>query len=400
MVVTEENRVEILRQAFPKLDDASLQLLSQAAREELFPAESVLCHQGDIGDCLFVVTEGEVAVLVRTDAENEVQVNTVGAYSYLGEMALLIDESIRSATLRALVDSRALVIEREPFLQVADQNPILLRRLASQLTQHLRNNDRAVITELRTKNEELHAAYADLAAQEQMRREFVTTLSHELRTPLTSMRGYLQLMNRGMIKGDSLNVALDSITRNVEKMVGMTNNLLVLYEMELTLPEFVELSLADLLVDAVRKTHEIPEYEQAAISVDIAKGMPILHGDKGGLTLALHALIENGVKFSPEETPVEINATAPEGGWVRIDIIDQGVGIPKNAQEKIFEPFYRLEHAEKGGAKYLFDGIGIGLSIAKFIVERHGGRIELQSQPEKGSVFSLFLPARGSSRRK
>lgn len=400
MLVVEENRVEILRQAFPNLDDAALQLLSQTAHEELFPAYSILCRQGDIGDCLFVVTEGEIAVWVRTDAENEVQVNTVGAYGYLGEMALLIDESVRSATLRALVDSRTLVIKREPFLQVADQNPVLLRRLAGQLTQHLRNNDRAVINELRAKNEELHVAYADLAAQEQMRREFVTTLSHELRTPLTSMRGYLQLMNRGVIKGDSLNVALDSITRNVEKMVGMTNNLLVLYEMELTSPEFVELSLVDLLVDAVRKTHETPEYEQAPISVDIAKNIPVLHGDKGGLTLAFHTLIENAVKFSPEDTPIEIKATAPEGGWVRIDIIDQGVGILKSAQGKIFEPFYRLEHAEKGGTKYMFNGIGIGLSIAKFIVERHSGRIELQSQPEVGSVFSLFLPARGSSRRK
>ena len=282
-------------------------------------------------------------------------------------------------------------MERETFLAVADRNPVLLRRLASQLTDHLRNNDRAVINELRQKNNAVEEAYRDLATQEKMRREFVTTLSHELRTPLTSIQGYLQLMHKGVIRGDSLPVALDSITRNVEKMVAMTNNMLVLYEMQLSSPEFAELDLVDVVVEAVRRVQSTPDYAQAEISAVISPTLPHLHGDKNGLVLALHALLENAAKFSPAHTPVELRAQMGEDGGVWLDVVDKGVGIPTAEQEKIFEPFYRLEHVQKGGST-LFAGIGIGLSIAKFIVERHGGRIVLTSTPGKGSTFSIRLP--------
>ena len=388
---TADERLELFRQAFPKLEEGALRTLAETAEDRFYTADQSLCQQGELGTELYVLVAGEVAVYVRTDEHNEVLVNTGLPVSYFGEMALLVENTPRSASIRAIADSHVLTVERETFLAVADRNPVLLRRLASQLTDHLRNNDRAVINELRQKNNAVEEAYRDLATQEKMRREFVTTLSHELRTPLTSIQGYLQLMHKGVIRGDSLPVALDSITRNVEKMVAMTNNMLVLYEMQLSSPEFAELDLVDVVVEAVRRVQSTPDYAQAEISAVISPTLPHLHGDKNGLVLALHALLENAAKFSPAHTPVELRAQMGEDGGVWLDVVDKGVGIPTAEQEKIFEPFYRLEHVQKGGST-LFAGIGIGLSIAKFIVERHGGRIVLTSTPGKGSTFSIRLP--------
>lgn len=388
MTITE--RKQILKHAFPRLDDDALHTLATAARQETYPTGEVLCAQGEPGQTLYVLIAGKTAVYVETDEGNNVMVNTGQPHDYFGEMALLVEGTVRSATIRAQTDCTVLAIDRKPFLQIADQNPALLRHLAVQLTDHLRNNDRLVIHELRQKNRAIKQTYADLAAQEQMRREFVTTLSHELRTPLTSIQGYLQLINKGMIQGESLPVALDSVTRNVEKMVAMTNNLLVLYEMQLTTLEFSQITIADLVVKVVRQVHDTPDYAHATISLEMGAQLPKLYGDEAGLTLALHALIENGVKFSPYDAAVRVRVQQV-GQEIRLEVIDKGIGIPAEEQTHIFEPFYRLEHSQKSEVK-LFAGIGIGLSIAKFIVERHNGRIEVTSTPNEGSTFTICLP--------
>lgn len=387
-----QQRIEQLSKAFPYLDEDALAALGEAAVEACYPTGSEICRQGEIGKTLFVLTQGEAEIYLQADENTEVRVNVARPGNYFGEMALLKDDTVRSATIRATTECRVLVIEQETFLSVADRNPALLRRLAVQLTDHLRNNDRAVITELRQKNEALQAAYSDLAQQEKMRGEFITTISHELRTPLTSIQGFLQLINHGMVKGDSLTIALESITRNVEKMVGMTNNLLVLYEMQLTSPEFIDITLPDLLVEAIRKASEVKAAVGSHVSIDISTNIPpSIRGDKPGLTLALHAIIENALKFSPQRTPVEIRVYPAANNKVCIDVIDHGIGIPDALQKRVFEPFFRTEHRPSSNEQ-LFDGVGIGLSIAKFIVERHNGSISIHSKEGEGTTFSISLP--------
>jgi signal transduction histidine kinase len=381
-------RIGLLRQTFPELGETELEALCRVARERSYPEGSLFCRQGDAGATLFILAEGEAGIFVRAgNPDEEICLKTAQPGSYFGEMALL-GNTTRSATVRATTDCRTLEIDRQTFVNLVEEQPALLYNVSRQIIDHLRNNDRAIITELRQKNEELVTAYGHLAEQERLRSQFIATLSHELRTPLTSAQGFLHLINKGALPSDALNQALDLVTRNVEKMVALINNLLVLYEMRLTSHQATSVSLPDIVAEAVDEARASVSDNKAPVNLEVASHLPDIQGDRNGLILALRALIENALKFSPDHTPVRVRITPPRNGHLQIEVIDCGVGIPAEVLEDIFEPFFRVEGA---GASRLFPGLGVGLSIARFIVERHGGHIEVVSTPGQGTNFSIFL---------
>lgn len=385
--VLDRETLDLLQTAFPDLSREDILVLRQAAYGRTCQVGENICLEGEEGTALFVIEEGEVDIIVSADDQQEIVVDTIGHGSYFGEMSFLGDTT-RMATIRARRNCRLLEIDHEDFLAVASSNPTLLRRLMRQIIGHIQRTDRAVIHELNVKNAALKEAYASLEKQEQLRTKFIVTLSHELRTPLTSIRGYLALMNQGAIKGESLGVAMNSITRNVEKMVGLTNDLLFLYEMHPKAPEFIWLNLADVLVEALQGARRATEDEVTAVSLEIAPDVPLVFGDRQGIVLALRAIIENAFKYSPEAAPVRIHAHTLNKE-VAVAISDQGIGIPTEAQERIFEPFFRVE---REGTAHLFPGLGVGLTIAKFMADRNNGRITVNSTPGQGSTFTLFLP--------
>jgi signal transduction histidine kinase len=381
------DRLDLLRYVFSELDERDIEALNSVAGWQKHSAGAVICQEGEIGSTLFVLTRGEVGVYVRGDGDQEIFIKASHPISYFGEMAVL-GKTTRAATVRAITDCETFDIDGATFAELVERSPLLLRNVSQQIIEHLRNNDRAIITALRRKNEDLAAAYADLAEQERLRSDFIATLSHELRTPLTSAQGFLHLINKGGLQGDFLRQALDSVTRNVEKMVALINNLLVLYEMRLTLHELAPVNVADLLAEAVGEAKALLPENDVLITMAASAQLPEIQGDKNGLVLALRAIIENALKFNPHNNPVHILIGCPNKGQVRIDIADEGIGIPAESLERIFEPFYRVEGS---GASRLFPGLGVGLSIAKFIIERHGGRIEVTSHPAHGTTFTIYL---------
>jgi signal transduction histidine kinase len=300
----------------------------------------------------------------------------------------LFSESTRMATVRTRTACQTLEIEHDDFMRVTQNNPDLLLMLLRQIIGHVRSNDRAVIRELNAKNTALQQAYADLAEQEELRSQFIATLSHELRTPLTSIQGFLGLVNQGAIKGNSLPVALRSITRNVDKMVGLLNNLLILYELHPGTMEYAYLSMTDVLVAALNGMRETG-VDLTAVDLDIAPHLPIIYADKRTLVVAVRALLENAYKFTPQTNTIHVHVYQASDKEVAIAVKDQGIGIPEEEFENIFEPFYRLEIE---GTTHLFPGLGVGLTIARFIVERHNGRIELESTVGQGSTFTIYFP--------
>ena len=385
----DEATLTLLQTAFPDLSRNNIESLSQAGVYAEYPARTDICREGEEGTTLFILDRGEVDIIVHASDNQEILVDTIGPGSYFGEMAFL-GETTRMATIRTRIPCRLLSIEEEDFMAIAQANPSLLRTLLRQIIGHIRRTDRAVINELNVKNATLRKTYTELEDQEQLRTQFIATLSHELRTPLTSIKGYLSLINGGSMKGDSLQIALDSITRNVNKMVGHTNDLLILYEMHPKKPSFEYLAVADVLIEALNTARGVLNDHSTPVTIEIDPDVPKVYADRRGLTLALRALIENAFKYSSADAPVAVKVHCPGTQEVTFAVSDEGIGISTVDQQRLFEPFFRLEKEEN--AATLYPGLGIGLTIAKFVVERHNGRIDIKSTPGIGSTFSLCLP--------
>jgi signal transduction histidine kinase len=385
-----DETIQLLHIAFPDLSRKDIESLVQAAQERTFPAGFDIFEEGDEGNSLYIIESGEVSIIVHADDQQEIVVDTLRPTRYFGEMAFL-GETSRMATIRTTTECRVIEISETDFMAIARTNPSLLRTLMRQIIGHIRRTDRAVINELNVKNAALQATYADLEAQEALRSQVIVTLSHELRTPLTSIRGYLGLINQGAMTGNSLKVALGSITRNVEKIIGHTNDLLLLYEMHPKSTDFEYLNAADVLIEALNTARATMEAETTRVTMDIAADVPEIFADRRSLVLAVRALLENAFKYSPDKTPVAIRAYRENGAGVAIAIEDQGIGIAEAELYRIFDPFYRLE---REGAAQLFPGLGVGLTIAKFVVDRHHGRITVSSTPGAGSTFTIILPHR------
>ncbi len=384
--------VQLLHTAFPDLSRNNVLALAQAGRVRIVPPGVDIFREGDHGTSLFVLDQGEVYIIVHADDDQEILVDTLGPTGYFGEMAFLGDTS-RMATIRTATECRLLEVDQTDFLAIAHTNPSLLRTLLRQIIGHIRRTDRAVINELNIKNDALQEAYADLEAQESLRSQVIVTLSHELRTPLTSIRGYLALINQGAMVGNALKVALESIARNVERLIGHTNDLLLLYEMYPKTTDWEYVNVSDVLIEAFHTARAIMEAEATAVTMDINRDLPEIYADRRSLVLAARALIENAFKFSPEKKPIGIHAFCENGGEIAIAIRDEGIGIPETEFDRIFDPFYRLE---KEGATHLFPGLGVGLTIAKFVVDRHNGRITVSSKPGEGSLFTIILPCQAA----
>jgi signal transduction histidine kinase len=381
---------DLLQRVFPELRKDDVDALSSAAVSVVFPADVDICREGESGETLYIIGTGAVDIIVHAADDQEIVIDTIGANAYFGEMALLA-KTTRSATIRTNTVCHMLEISHDAFLSVADKSPGMLRRLLRQVIGHLRRNDRAVIQELNVKHAALQEAYADLAEQEELRSQFIATLSHELRTPLTSVLGYVELINRGAVKQNSLNVAMDSISRNVQTMVTLTNQMMLLYELFPAVPEYASVNVPDLVIEALKVAREMERDTETTVHLEFAPAIPDIYADKKALLMAIRAILENAFKYNPENTPIVVAVSRLNEKEIGIVVRDQGIGVPDWAHERIFEPFYRIE---REGGKNLFPGIGVGLTIAQMVISRHNGRIDLDSIPDRGSTFTIVLPIR------
>jgi PAS domain S-box-containing protein len=230
---------------------------------------------------------------------------------------------------------------------------------------------------------------------DRLKSEFVSTVSHELRTPLTSIRGSLGLLAAGVL-GDLSPQVRDIVRlaeRNTVRLTALINDILDFERLE---SGRVQMQIADVDLQ--------PLFEQSLDSVrPVADERRIaLHGSPTGLRLRADAdrvvqilinLLSNAIKFSPPGREVRVWAEQKDKAWVRVLVKDQGQGIPDSHQQRIFERFAQVETSDKRDK----GGTGLGLAICKAIVEHHGGRIGVDSEPGVGSTFWFEIPAAASA---
>lgn len=223
-----------------------------------------------------------------------------------------------------------------------------------------------------------------------LKSDFLSTVTHELRTPLTSVKGSLQLVlgkstALSAIDSELLNISL----KNADRLIRLINDLLDISRLELGKIEltFGRVPTASLLDEAVAGIRTYASDRDIGIDCEVDGELPALLGDRDRLIQVLTNLISNAVKFSPAAGRVQVKAIHQESE-VAIAVRDWGIGIPAADQCRLFQRFERLSPGRSEEP-----GTGLGLAISKAIVERHGGRIALESREQEGSTFTIFVPA-------
>lgn len=221
------------------------------------------------------------------------------------------------------------------------------------------------------------------------RQEFVANVSHELRTPLSLIKGYVETLLDGARENPELTLKfLRTIDRNAERLKLLIEDLLTISALESGRLKLMLQSVQ--LRPLVQKV--LADYEQRAQArkVTLVNTTPELcvHADPDRLEQVIGNLVDNGIKYGRSEGRVSVSARALEQGQVEVAVQDDGVGIPLEALERVFERFYRVDKArsrEQGGT-------GLGLSIVKHIVQNHGGKAWARSEPGQGTTFLFTLP--------
>ena len=234
---------------------------------------------------------------------------------------------------------------------------------------------------------------ARLEASFRQIRQFTTDASHELRTPLTVMKGETELALRRPRSAEDYQRVLESSLEEIDRMTRIVDELLFLSRADLGEVKLESIPVRlDTLVEDIHRQATLLGQEQD-VQVTLGTVTPAtVRGDELRLRELLLNLVDNAIKYSQPGGKVEISLVT-EGTIARLSVLDHGIGIPPDAQARIFDRFYRTDAARAHAKK----GTGLGLSICKWIAEAHHGRIEVQSTEGEGSRFTVVLPLEPSS---
>jgi two-component system phosphate regulon sensor histidine kinase PhoR len=218
----------------------------------------------------------------------------------------------------------------------------------------------------------------------------VANVSHELRTPIQLVKGFSEnLLDTALDDPQEIRHALGIIEKNAQGMENLINDLLTLVRLEdegSPRPGMEEWKLDSLLEEAITALKWQAKKKDIALSAHCPQGLTAkLYGSF--IIQALINLLDNAIKYSPPSAPVSISAYAAAGELV-IQVRDQGIGIPAEHRERVFERFYRVDRARSREA----GGTGLGLSIVRHIALMHQGRVEVESHAGEGSLFSIIVP--------
>jgi signal transduction histidine kinase len=226
---------------------------------------------------------------------------------------------------------------------------------------------------------------------ERLKTAFLSTVSHELRTPLNSIRGFVEIILSG--RTGPINTVqqdfLESVQFSTKQLTRLVEDI-----MDLSLAEAGQLRLESYPIDLTELVMRVarqfrPQAETAGVTLELAMApdLPPVVCDAARIEQVLSNLLGNAVKFTPRGGHTIITARA-EGEGVSISVRDTGPGIPPDEQARVFERLYQVQHGLNRG----YGGAGLGLTIARYLVEGHGGRIGVTSRPGQGATFTVWLP--------
>jgi signal transduction histidine kinase len=294
-----------------------------------------------------------------------------------------------SLTVSPIFDS----VQRVTGTAVIARDITHIRRQQAQL-QSLLAKERVARADAESAQRALAEQNERLRELDRLKDEFISLVSHELRTPLTSIRGYLELLLDGgageLTEDQSRFLAV--VDRNSKRLMHLVGDLLFLAQVEagkLAL-ELEVVELDDVVAEAVEAAKPLADEQGIELKAS-ADHVPAMVGDRGRLAQVLDNLVSNALKFSDEGGTVEVVVMYADGEAV-LEVRDTGIGISADEQAQLFDRFFRSTEATERA----IPGTGLGLTIAKAIIERHDGSIEVESAPGAGTTMRVRLPVKDS----
>ncbi len=365
----------------------------------------------------------------RSTLDDRIELARLVPTAELGELVTAIERALggtlaiydrRGQLLAGVADpaavQRAIEHEGEPMARLAASGPnaeaaiALATETLGLLVHHAHARELAAATheeamrvtfgELTEHNLRLQRAVSRLEELDRLKSNFLATMSHELRTPLTSVIGYAEMMAEGLAGAVSpeQHDYLTTILGKADQLLGLITSVLDVSSLEsgqLAL-ERGQLSLADVVASEVATFQPQAGRRGIAIQLD-AHGDSVVVGDRRKIRQVVSSLLSNAVKFTPDQGRVGVlvrpgplapgqDGDAPPA--VQLVVSDSGIGISRDAVQKIFEPFFQADSSSTRA----FGGTGLGLTLAKAYVEAHGGRIWVDTTPGAGSTFVCTFP--------
>ena len=227
--------------------------------------------------------------------------------------------------------------------------------------------------------------------REALRREFTANVSHELKTPLTSILGTAEILENGMVKPEDISHFAGNIHREAQRLIGLVNDIIKLSRLDEggTAAQWETVDLHAMAEEVLRQL--APAAEKQQVTMTLEGGAGPVRGVPQIVEEIVYNLCDNAIAYNKPGGSVRVTlSSTPEGE--RVTVADTGIGIPRELRERVFERFYRVDKSHSSG------GTGLGLSIVKHGAAYLGARVELDSEPGKGSTFTLTFPPCGEAR--
>ncbi len=271
---------------------------------------------------------------------------------------------------------------------------------------HLKKHAENLVERLEFKINELEGANKRLRELDRLKSDFIIMVSHELRTPLTLISGYAHLLDEQLkhnttFTAEMIEGVAEGLNQGVDRMRGVVNEIIKVARIASGTLDLAlgPVRLSEIIDDLKKDYTDIVESRQITLHIGDLTKLPIIEGDGTQLKSAIDNVLSNAVKFTPDGGSIYI-VGRPVGDAVDLIIQDTGIGIPDNEHARIFDQFYSLgsiEHHSTSKSAFQGGGLGLGLAIAKGIVEGHNGRIWVESErrdPDElpGSTFHILLP--------
>ncbi len=383
-----------------------LDLLAAKLQKRSVASGEIIAREGELGDSMFIIAGGKVKV-----HREDVTFAELGPGNLVGEFAL-IDTEPRSASLTALEPTELYVLSRADFSAVVATHTEALLGIARYIVRRMRTANDKILAEAKQREEILQLKVAertkDLSHQieesirinskltqvNQHKDDIIKIVSHDIRSPVSGINNLAALLVDPDIAGDKAQVMNYGklIASSASSVTKFVNDILDSAKLESGTTELTKarLDLLDFLKGQAATFEPLTITKGVKLKLDLS-GSLVIQADRSKLSQAFNNLISNSIKFTPKEGTVELGLRQIEHEgkpYAEARISDTGIGIPAEAIPTLFEKFNKIQRVGTSGEK----GTGLGMSIAKQIIDLHEGDIIVESVVNKGTTFRILLP--------